>query len=173
MSEVDKLTGFLSQKYFLQRLEEEIPRTQRYKRSLSLLKAKVNFDYFDKSLNSATNVFYPVFRQLSVIFRNLLRSTDLPARYQGDCILVMLPETDEQGAGILAQRLCKEIEGHEFNDGSGALFRVAVSIGIAVYPKHGQHAKELVFSVDKGLQAALTKGGNGFEYCPVSVEEIR
>lgn len=173
MSEVDKLTGFASQKHFLKRLEEEILRSRRYQRNLSVLLAKVNFDYFDKSLNSQTNLLYPVLKHLSPVFRNVLRSVDLPARYEGDYLAAMLPETDERGAWIAAQRLCQEVRDHKFKEIENAPLRIALSVGIAVYPKHGKQAKELILSANKGLQVALAKGGNCFESCPVPVEEIQ
>lgn len=172
MAEVDKLTGFLTHKYFVERLEEETLRVKRYKGSLSLLMCEINYDYVEKKYDVKTQLSYAVLKQIGALFPTVLRDVDLIARYEGDTLVVMLPETDEEGAKLAAERLRKKVESHEFKgDDRRKLFYIAISIGTATFFRHAKTAHELVVAAQKGLQLALAKGGNCVEPCPVILEE--
>lgn len=172
MTEADKLTGFLNQKDFLERLEEEVARAKRYKGSLSLLVAKINYDYFEKTYEVEKNLAYTILKQLAAVFRSTLRDVDRITRYEGDTIAILLPETNERGAERAAERLREKIEKHIFmGDEKKKSFQVAVSFGVGGFLRHARTAKELIIAAHKALQFALAKGGNRTEVCPIILEE--
>ncbi len=171
MAELDKLTGFMTQKYFLERLEHEVLRVKRYKNSLSIIIAEVNYDFFEKNYDVKRHLSYAVLKQVGAIFRGV-RGVDLITRYEGDAVVILLPETNESGAKLVAERLRRNVESQLLKgDEKMPSFRVAISVGVAAFSKHARTAHDLVVAAQKGLQIALAKGGNRIESCPVVLEE--
>src|SRR6266550_117533 len=79
------------------------------------------------------------------------RDIDTAARYGGDEFAVVLPETGEEAANNVAQRISDNIA----NDGMGPL--LSVSIGIAVYPHDGERIEALLRKADVAMYAMKTK----------------
>jgi diguanylate cyclase (GGDEF)-like protein len=59
------------------------------------------------------------------------RQSDLAARYGGEELIILLPETDAMGAMIIAERIREVVEQHQTVDGKGVIIVVTVSIGVA------------------------------------------
>jgi len=172
MAESDKLTGFMTQKTFMDNLEHEVLRVKRYKGELSLLLLEINYDYFEKQFDLKLNLSYWILRQMARLLRTKLRDVDSITRYDGDTIAIMLPETNEPGAKVVAERLRSALENHLFAaDERKISFKVALSIGVATFKRHAKTSKELVAAAQKALKAALAKGGNCFEVSPIVLEE--
>jgi diguanylate cyclase (GGDEF)-like protein/putative nucleotidyltransferase with HDIG domain len=85
------------------------------------------------------------------------RRIDTAARVGDNRFALILPETAEQGALVLAERLRAAIA-NAFGDGAGA---PAVSFGIATFPRHGRTAGALVKAADRALEAVRMLGGEG------------
>jgi diguanylate cyclase (GGDEF)-like protein len=172
MPEIDKLTGFATQKFFLQELEQEVLRVKRYKKDLSLLLAQPNYEFFKNDSYVKTSLHYSFLKQLGAIFRKVLRDIDLVARYEGEQILALLPETGEEGAKLAAGRLLKEVENHRFKgDDKVPEFQMGLDIGISTFLKHAKTAHEMILVAQKGLQIAIQEGGNKFSVSPIVLEE--
>jgi diguanylate cyclase (GGDEF)-like protein len=172
VSEIDKLTGFVTQKFFLKKLEEEVLRAKRYKNPLSLLLCQPNYDVFENDPYIKSSLHYPFLKQLGAIFKKILRDVDVIGRYEGDSIAALLVETPEDGAKLAGERLRNEIENTQFKgDEKKPTFRAALSIGVATFLKHAKTPHELISAAQKGLQLALSKGGNCVEVCPIVLEE--
>ena len=72
MQYIDKLTGLYVQKYFEKRLEEELARTLRYKRPLTILMFEINYNYFMPEFNIRWAMVYTVLKQFgSVLLKQL------------------------------------------------------------------------------------------------------
>lgn len=172
MAELDKLTGFMTQKYFFEQLEYEVLRVKRYKGHLSLIMASVNYDFFEKKYEVKRHLSYAVLKQLGIILRRILRNVDILTRYDGDNIAIMLTETDEAGAMLVAERIRKAVETNSFKgDEKLATFNVAITAGVATFVKHAKTARELVVGAEKALHLGLAKGGNCVEPCPIILDE--
>jgi len=164
MAESDKLTGFMTQETFLDHLEQAVLRAKRYKDELSLLFLEINYDYFEKKVDLKPNLAYWILKQMAGILQSKLRDVDLITRYNGDTIAILLPDTYEPGAKVMAERLRSAIENHLFvAEEEKISFKVALSIGVAILGRHAETSKELVAAAEKALKAALEKGGNCFE----------
>lgn len=157
----DKLTGLYDQKYFSDRLNEEIARAVRYKRPMSLILFEINYNYFIKDYDIRWGMSYTLFKQFGALINKVYRNVDLAGRYKGEYFAVVLPETPEEGGKMAAERLRKAVLEQEFlGDENIPQVRIALNIGVAVFPKHGKCASELLVSAQQALISSKEKGGN-------------
>lgn len=133
----DSLTGLYNRREMDRILSEEVSRGLRYKRPLSLI--MVDIDHF-KSINDTYghHIGDEVLRWIGGLFRENVRDTDRPARYGGEEIAIILPETYEQDAYIVAERfrqmVCVQPFTTTLHDGSELSIPVTISIGVAELP---------------------------------------
>ena len=156
----DFLTGLKTRGYFEQQLELEIKRTERKKTQFALL--MVDIDHF-KQLNDhyGHHVGDQVLRDVAAMLMKDMREVDTVARYGGEEFVLILPETGEAGAMLVAQRLRRAIEQARFFAGSpNALEHLTISIGISIFDTDAQFKRELIEAADAALYAAKTSGRN-------------
>ncbi|EPR37556.1 diguanylate cyclase [Desulfovibrio sp. X2] len=158
-AEYDGLTRIHNRSSFDERLLEELKRHQRYRHPLSLL--LLDLDHF-KSINDdhGHKAGDAVLRTIGRILSQNLRATDFSARYGGEEFVVLLPQTNEDEAWLLADRLRAEIARQSFTF-QGKTFGVTTSIGVASM-KPGALAKvrDLVQEADTALYMAKSAGRN-------------
>jgi diguanylate cyclase (GGDEF)-like protein len=106
-----------------------------------------------------------VLRGVAAVARAQARETDLVARYGGEEMAVVLPETDAAGARTIAERLRAAVEGTAHATEHGTL-RVTISVGVATWPGGGQTAEELLTTADRALYRAKQTGRNRVESGP-------
>jgi len=151
----DSLTGLHVRRYFMAKLQDEIHRTQRYKKSLSLVMG--DLDKF-KTINDKyghTNGD-SVLKAVGAYLQKSIRDVDSVGRYGGEEFIMFLPETGSESAYILADRLRKGVAQLEV----GNLPAVTISLGIATFPDDGKSIEELVQKADAALYAAKENGRN-------------
>lgn len=157
----DRLTGLYDKKYFLEHLELEVLRCGRYRRPLSVLMLEVQYDYFMPHLDVRWSMGYGLFKQLGAILLGTLRHVDMAARYDGDKVAIFLPETGREGAVVAAERIRSRVENHPFiGTDTADRVRLAVNLGISVFPRHGTAAEELLLAARDAMLAAREQGGN-------------
>lgn len=149
----DSLTGLFNRRCFENILSRELQRAERHNREFSL--ALVDVDDFkqfnDRHGHQAGD---EALAALGEAIRKAIRSTDLAARYGGDEIVIILPETRlEKAYNLFTKRIKREIE-DEFRTISSGRFNLTVTIGISSYPEDGLGARDLVLAADKALLAA-------------------
>jgi diguanylate cyclase (GGDEF)-like protein len=95
------------------------------------------------------------------VLRNLSRDIDEPARYGGEEMAVVLPQTDVGGAELLAERMRDAIESLQIErlDGEGPL-RVTASFGVASLPHSARDKDSLIAEADAALYRAKRTGKN-------------
>lgn len=164
----DSLTHVANRRNFDIRLREEMKRHQRHQDELSLL--MLDLDYF-KAVNDtyghqAGDI---VLQEVGKILCNTLRESDFPARYGGEEFVIILPQTREEQAWMLAERLRKAIEKTSFRF-QKKNFRVTASIGIAsLVPGALEPPEALLQHADHALYRAKAKGRN--MVCASAIEE--
>lgn len=160
----DKLTNLYTEEYFLELLEREVIRAIRYQRPLSLLLVDIDFQYFipEKELNIKANFLYPVLKHISYILKDETRIVDIAGRFGGHQLAALLPETDLEGALIMAERLREYIEKTPIKENDKE-FKVAVSVGVASYFRHAYDSSSLIKLAKLALKEAKNKGGNCVE----------
>lgn len=159
VSVTDGLTGLFNHRHFLECLKREHFRSLRYRAVFSLL--MIDIDHFKK----INDVFgHPtgdqVLRELADILREGLRSMDLPARYGGEEFAVLLPETNEQDAQRVSERLRQAIERKVFAAPT-PLLHCTVSIGVSAFDPESAVSEGVVLErADKALYEAKRQGRN-------------
>ena len=155
----DELTGAFTVRRFKEALEAEFRRSQRYGHRLSL--ALIDLDGL-KAVNDRYD--HPagdeVLKQVAAIVREAVRSTDVVARCGEDEFSIILTDTDEEGANVLAQRLVDVVRVHPFRIGDLTL-KMTISVGVACLQRNPTVGpQELVARADAALQEAKRTGGN-------------
>lgn len=153
----DALMQIANLRHFNQFLAAEVRRAQRYNRALSVL--MVDIDDFKKVNDSyGHQMGDEVLRHVARILKKNLRTEDMPARYGGDELVVVLPETNERGALVVAERLRKQLEDSIVKH-AGNEVNVRFSIGLAEF-QQGMSATELIDAADHALYEAKSAGKN-------------
>lgn len=155
----DSLTNLYNHRTFYSLLKDEIARTQRFKRPVSLL--ILDIDHF-KRVNDTHGhqAGDAIIKGLSDLQVKQARAVDRVCRYGGEEFMVILPETDATMAMQIAERLRAAVERQPFDIGGGKMVRITVSIGVATYPQQANALEELVKAADVALYAAKEGGRN-------------
>ena len=158
----DELTGLYNRRALDGLLREEVSRHERYGRPFSLVMLDV--DYF-KAINDSYGhpVGDEVLRWLAQLVRDCVRAVDMPARYGGEELAVVLPEMDSGLALKVAERLRLRVAARPFSFGSArrqTQLSVTVSLGVAALPDDAATAASLVAAADRALYAAKRGGRN-------------
>lgn len=158
MATRDGLTGLSNRRDFLQKLNAAVARHRRNDRTFGLILTDI--DKF-KSVNDTYGhpVGDEVLRQVSATFRRCLRESDLPGRYGGEEFIILLEDTDLDGAKILAERLREEIGQLVFDSDQGQ-FQRTISMGIAMWPDDHAEIETLIDLADQALYHSKTSGRN-------------
>lgn len=157
---VDNLTGLYVRSFFMLRLEEEVRRSRRYARQFALL--VMDIDKF-KRVNDTYGhqAGDEVIKHVAAAVRSGIRGgVDLPGRYGGDELMVMLPETPADGALIVAERIRAVVAANAVPLPGGESAEVTISIGIAPFPFAGDGASALFANADIALYQAKQAGRN-------------
>lgn len=156
----DFLTGLKTRGYFEQQLDLEIKRTERKSTPFALL--MVDIDHFKKFNDQfGHHVGDQVLRDVAATLMKDMREIDTVARFGGEEFVLILPESNEQGAVQVAQRLRRAVEQARFFAGApNSPERLTISIGIAVYAQDAQSKSEVVAAADSALYHAKHSGRN-------------
>jgi diguanylate cyclase (GGDEF)-like protein/putative nucleotidyltransferase with HDIG domain len=150
---VDALTGLMNRRGFDERFEIEIARTRRTGERMSLLIG--DLDGF-KAVNDGYGHQEGdgVLRAVGACLTQSARESDAAARIGGEEFAILLPDTDEQGAYLAAERLrrivaeaCRELAGE-----------LTISIGVATFPQHGREGDSLMRAADQAVYMAKQRG---------------
>jgi two-component system, cell cycle response regulator len=151
---MDPATGLLNRRAFAELLEIELLRTQASGRSLSVVLGKVDgLSALDEAHGHTAGAAV-----LNGVAKDLVkwkRRSDHAAHLEDGVIALLLPETDEGGALILAERLRRAAE-LTFVDLPGPL---SISFGVASHPWHGTDAGTLMNASERAMTAAQALGG--------------
>jgi diguanylate cyclase (GGDEF)-like protein len=158
LSITDELTSLYNYRFLLQRLDEEIERAKRYNRSLSLL--MIDTDDFKRFNDTYGHIAGDqALADVGAALRTAVREIDVVCRYGGEEFAVVLPETDAEGAFVVAEKVRESVAAHSFSDGQGNRgVRVTVSIGLATFPSAAADREELLRQADDALYQAKHLG---------------
>lgn len=154
----DQLTGLPNRRYFDEQLARMLAEAERFEYSVSLV--MLDIDHFKKVNDTyGHDAGDAVLKQVAGVVRERVRGIDVCARFGGEEIAVLLPNTGPGGAAGLAERLRAAIEATVVRAG-GRELRVTASFGIATYPSPVSRAHDLFAAADKELYAAKAAGRN-------------
>ena len=159
----DELTGLSNVRHFHELLDQEIERAQRFNNHIGLV--MVDIDNF-KQVNDTYG--HPqgdlVLKEVARVLQEHSRDIDYPARYGGEEMSVILPQTDIGGASMLAERMREAIEELRVRrlDGDGVL-QMTASFGVAALPGSATDKRYLIAVADEALYRAKRGGKNRVE----------
>jgi len=153
----DALTGVMNRTALDELLPKETKRAQRYGYNLSLM--MIDIDHF-KSINDCIGHIGgdAILKQVSVAIRSQLRNSDLPFRYGGDEFLLILPNTNLEGAHKAASQIMSSLN-IAIKETPDLTISPKLSIGVASY-QQGESHEELIRRVDNALYDAKNNGRN-------------
>jgi two-component system cell cycle response regulator len=158
LATTDGLTGLLNRRTFNAQIQGRLREAQRYNRPLSLL--LLDIDHF-KKVNDTYG--HPagdaVLRGVAGLLQKQARETDIVARYGGEEMALILPETEATGAQAIAERIRRATAAVTHPSEQGAI-QVTVSIGLATWPGPGESAEAILEAADKALYRAKQGGRN-------------
>ncbi len=154
----DHLTGAYNREAFFARAEAELVRANRFGHPVSLL--MVDIDHF-KNINDGFGhlVGDRILQQVVRRLRFMIRQVDLLARWGGDEFVILLPETNLQGAQCLAERLCEQTRVTPFQ-ANDMTVPVTVSIGVTTLSESDRDVSAILHRADMALYAAKQSGRN-------------
>ncbi len=151
LSYYDELTGLANRRLFSDRLQHAINMAHRTKLSLSLF--YLDLDRF-KSVNDNMGhaVGDEVLQEAARRLVSTLRDSDIAARLGGDEFILLLPETEAEGAAPVAEKILKKLrEPYIIRE---IEFSLGASIGIAVYPQYADNGEKLIHLADLAMYHA-------------------
>jgi diguanylate cyclase (GGDEF)-like protein len=154
----DGLTGLLNHRSFQERLEQLHDLAERGDRTYSVILTDI--DHF-KSVNDTYG--HPagdaVLKRVSALFDRSARKVDIVARYGGEEFVLVLPDTDGEGAELFANRLREDVAAQSMTSEHGT-FNCTISMGIAEFPRDGADRAELIRFADQALYWSKEHGRN-------------
>ncbi len=152
----DRLTELYNRRYFDDKFLEEWERARRYDRHLSLI--MIDIDHFKK-----VNDTYghqkgdEVLATVALILQRSTRQNDIVARYGGEEIVVILPETDLAKATVVAEKYRVNVQKFVPKE---AGVKATISLGVASFSPKNDTSEKIIESADRALYKAKERGRN-------------
>lgn len=158
LATIDSMTGLYNRRHFLVLAEVEWSRFQRYHRPLSML--MIDIDYF-KSVNDRYGhaVGDQGIKSVATACHEGKRGADSVGRIGGEEFAILLPETDQAQAWILAERIRQQVAGQVLS-AQGDEFSLTISVGIAEATASMPDVETLLRAADRALYQAKFDGRN-------------
>jgi diguanylate cyclase (GGDEF)-like protein/PAS domain S-box-containing protein len=152
----DSLTGLANYRHLVETVDTEIKRSERTAREFAIL--FLDLDGL-KQINDRFGhlVGSQALCRLADVLCICSRDMDTPARFGGDEFALVLPETGQVPANLVAERIYESLA----NDGKEP--KLSVSIGVAIYPKDGEQVDSLLSAADAALYAMKVRIRSGLD----------
>ena len=157
---MDEKTGLLNSRHFKERFEEELLLAKRFNRPIAIIMADLDL------LRNVNNNYGHlagdiVIAGIATIIRHETRDYDIAARFGGEEYAIVLPNTTDDIARKVAERLRRTVEETVFYaPNTGSEIHVTISMGIAVMPENGSDMASLIHEADVALYQAKYRGRN-------------
>jgi diguanylate cyclase (GGDEF)-like protein len=155
----DPLTGLFNRTFMEESLELELRRAGRTQHPLSVIMLALdNFQMMNEKFG--LDVGDSVLRRTGMLLQANVRKGDIACRYSGQTYVLILPHSSYEVSRGRAENLCETVRSLEVKYRSEQMGRVTASVGLAVFPAHGQTVEALLRSAEAALNRARTGGGD-------------
>ena len=163
----DPLTGLFNRRYLMETMTREFSRASRRQHTVGVI--MIDIDHF-KQFNDTYghDAGDALLQALSNFLLKNIRGEDLPCRYGGEEFILILPEATREDTIRRAEELRRGISGLKVVHKGVTLQDVTVSVGVAIYPEHGDTIEVVLKSVDLALYRAKQEGRNRIALPPVA-----
>lgn len=154
----DSLTNLHTRRYCMERFQEELERSKMRKIQLSIL--MIDVDFFKKFNDNFGHLTGDqILREIGTIIMDNIREIDIAGRFGGEEFFIVLPDTDQDGARYVAERIRRAteeatIKAYDTN------VKATISIGVATFPENGKKKEELLDKADWALYRSKKMGRN-------------
>jgi diguanylate cyclase (GGDEF)-like protein len=152
---IDELTNLLNRRSLNELMTTEINRHSRYGGVFSLIILDLdNFKAFNDNYGHMAGD--KLLKEIGSVLKSTIRSTDQAFRYGGDEFAILLPNTPNDAATQVADRVRRRVAA----DVKAGHITITVSLGLANWPADGVAADEILAAADGALYHAKREGGN-------------
>lgn len=153
------LTNLFNRRRFREELKLMVAQSQRYKANGALLFLDLdNFKYVNDTLGHQKGDALLI--NVSILLRDRMRETDILARLGGDEFAVILPHTNEDQALSISRQILKIVHKNIFIDKNVLPVNISASIGVVLFPEHGDDAEKLLTYADLAMYKTKEEGRN-------------
>jgi diguanylate cyclase (GGDEF)-like protein/putative nucleotidyltransferase with HDIG domain len=159
LSTVDSIAGLHNQRYFEQRLQEEVSRSSRYRLQFSLLLLRM--DEFEAcTIRLGQKAGNKIIATLGQLIQETIRNTDIGCCCDENEFAIIMPHTDCNGAQIVAKRLRQRARDVFALQSLFSRFHLTLSLGVASFPTDASTPGRLIELARAALANAIRHGGN-------------
>ncbi len=163
----DPLTGLFNRRYMEESLRREVSAARRHGTPIGIIMMypdAIDGINKEKGRHAVEQLLWELGQRLP----GFIRTEDIPCRFDGNVLCVILPGADSKITLERAERIRREISQLQIAYGDGIL-STRLSLGVSVMPDHAQDEGGLIYSAQMALQLAMDNGGNR----AVSVDALR
>lgn len=156
----DALTGLYNRRYFFEKAREAAHKAIKHHSPISIF--IFDIDHFKKynDMHGHPEGDY-LLKELSRILKENSREGDVTARYGGEEFIVLMPDTDKEGAVVYGEKIRKVIESYPFRHREKQpLGYLSVSGGVASFPFDGSSIEAVIRCADEALYESKRSGRN-------------
>ena len=153
----DGLTEMYNHRYFQEQMIMNVGNVSRYGGNFSLILIDIDFfkKFNDKHGHQSGDA---VLRQVAQTIKKNIRTCDIPCRYGGEEMSIILANTAKEDAITVAKKVWSAIRERKFELADGNWANVTISVGVATMPDNGKNPQELIEYADKCLYKAKQNG---------------
>ena len=153
----DVLTGLFNRRYMEEALKQQLSRVSRNLHPLGVI--MLDIDHF-KQVNDTYGhaMGDALLRELGQLLKSHVRAEDIACRYGGEEFIVIMPDASLAATQQRAESLRQAIRTLRVQHGGLLLEGITLSLGVAIYPQHGQTKDDVLRAADAALYAAKQAG---------------
>jgi diguanylate cyclase (GGDEF)-like protein len=167
LTHLDEATGLPNHRAFVARTTEEVSRATRYGVALSILLADIDqFDDYASRLGPDTAD--EIIKTIARLLQSKVRAVDTVARYGAKQFGIILPHTEQEGATMLAERLCRAIEAGPWSFGE-----LTASFGVTTVTSSNDDGKTCMAQAYRAMRHSALTGRNRVTHArSASIERV-
>ena len=155
----DSLTGLFNRRDMKDTIEREIYRAKRNNTPFSVIMLDIdNFKKFNDDFGHEVGDL--VLEEIGRFVKMTVRPKDMAYRYGGEEFLIIMPETNQEGANQCAVRLLEGTKALKINNKGIIMEGITISLGVAAYPNNGETVDRIIKAADTAMLDAKKAGRN-------------